>query len=229
MNAKLSKTALNKLAADNMIAYINSHAILQALPAKQDKNASGLPIVLLAPTREQALNLFNIAKSQLNFVNVPGEAGLLQNTNDNIAMFFDRVNNKGQKIGVARVADLRDAKNEYILVTIMTNDFSQLGKELDPAVTFLRGLADIGGTVKPYEDKTHIGAVVEFPKSFAGADSPYAMNVGRPQRLFAVQKIEELAGLKPGSYTSNYKDSFNLAGFYAANPGTPKWMVVRRK
>lgn len=231
MNAKLSKKALNQFAVDHMISYVNSHANLQALPAKMDKLFSGLPILLLAPTREQALTLFNTLKNEMQFKNVPGFAGLLQNTDDNIDIHFNRVDAKGRKLEEARVADLRDAKNEYILVTIIVHDFRKLGQPVEPAITMLRGLADLGGKVIEFTDRQYVGAVVEFPPSFSGTNSRYG-GIAPEHKAARQEVLDKLnAQLTPGEnqYMSAYQDSFAIQRFYDANPGTPKWIVVRRK
>lgn len=231
MAAKQTQKDLHAKVEAHLVAFVNATEILAPLPRKLDKMFGGEPIVLLAPTREQARALFKAFKAELNYKPIAGYAGLIQNKDDNLVIEFSKCDNKGRTCGEARAADFLDVANEYFIVTVSVMNKSIVGLPADPVLVALRALTDLGGVVKPYEDKKAIGAVVMFPPSFAGTDSVYGgvSNEHKAARLAVIKQLEAQSIIVPGTYTSAYQDSFSLAGFYNANPGTPKWFVTRAK
>jgi hypothetical protein len=209
--------------------FIANNPTLSALSLKPEKDHRGPILVANVPVQEAAAVYQGLKAS--GFKTVPGEGGLLENREANILIFIDSMNEKGKYVRSTKVADFKAKDIASIRFNIGVANAEKIGQAPDPAITVLKGLTDLGGVVKPYENKKQIGAVVEWPPSFAGTKNPYGgvSDEHKKARLAVIQQIETLAGVPAGTYQSMYKDSFDLAGFYAANPGTPKWVVVRAK
>jgi hypothetical protein len=213
-------------------AFLYSTEIFKDVTGHAAKLAWGnLRVVNLLVSREKAAAIYSDLKSKLNFKPMAGEAGYFQNKDLNIELMIYLANKKGDKVGPARAADYKDASQEYFLVQVFPQNIDAINQPVDPAVLVLRGLTDLGGVVKPFEDKNYTGAVVDFPKSLAGTNSVYGgvADTHMAAQRAVVAQVESLAGVAPGTYKSIYKDSFSLVGFYNANPGTPKWFIVRGK